>query len=102
MSTEGLSIKITEIESRSKSNSRRLDEVEREQAAIMKLATAVEVLANEQKHQTIATDAIRTQVGKLDAKVESLEGIPAKRWETIMGVIVAGLVGFLLAQLGVV
>ena len=89
--------RLTEVETRSKSNSHRLDKLEESTEAINRLATSMEVMA-ERQEQVVET------VGKLDTKVTLLEEKPAKRWDALVDKIVwavaAALIGFVLAQLG--
>lgn len=89
--------RLTEVETRSKSNSHRLDKLEESTEAINRLATSMEVMA-ERQEQVVET------VGKLDKKVTLLEEKPAKRWDSLMDKIIwavaAALIGFVLARLG--
>lgn len=75
--------RLTEVESRTKSNTHRIDKLEESHEAINRLATSMEVMVSEQKHQTSAIAKIETNVAKLDAKVETIEQKPAKRWESV-------------------
>ena len=93
MTPEEQAGRLAEVEARSKSNTHRIDKLEKSQDALNKLATAVEVMAMEQKHQTTAMEEIKADVAKLDAKVETIEQKPAKRWDGIVEKFVAGLVG---------
>ena len=89
--------RLTEVETRSKSNSHRLDKLEESTEAINRLATSMEVMA-ERQEQVVET------VGKLDTKVTLLEEKPAKRWDSLVDKIIwavaAALIGFVLARLG--
>ena len=89
--------RLTEVEERSKSNSHRLDKLEESTEAINRLATSMEVMA-ERQEQVVET------VGRLDAKVTTLEEKPAKRWDSLVDKIVwaiaAALIGFVSAQVG--
>lgn len=89
--------RLTEVETRSKSNSHRLDKLEESTEAINRLATSMEVMA-ERQEQVVET------VGKLDTKVTLLEEKPAKRWDSLMDKVIwavaAALIGFVLARLG--
>lgn len=104
MTSEETAVKIAAVEHRAESNTRRIDKLEQQTEAIQSLATSVEVMVKEQVHQTEAIERIEKNVEKLDNKVEVLEQKPAKRWEgiveKILGAIAAGIIGFLLAQLG--
>jgi uncharacterized coiled-coil protein SlyX len=89
--------RLTEVESRSKSNAKRIDKLEEQTEAINRLATSMAVMAEKQDETTHI-------VTELDDKVTALEAKPAKRWESIVEkviwAVVAALVGFLLAKIG--
>ena len=89
--------RLTEVEQRSISNTHRLDKLEESTEAINRLATSMEVMA-ERQEQVVET------VGKLDTKVTALETKPAKRWDELVDkavwLVASGLIGFVLAQLG--
>lgn len=96
--------RLTEVESRSKSNTHRIDNLEQSTKAITSIATSVEVMATELKHQTTAMAKIETDVAKLDSKVETMEQKPAKRWEGLVDkalwAIVGAAIAYALAQVG--
>ena len=54
MNQEEMAVKLTEVDARSKSNTHRINELAGQIDAVNRLATAVEVMATEQKHQTTA------------------------------------------------
>jgi hypothetical protein len=89
--------RLTEVESRSKSNTRRLDKLEESTEAINRLATSMEVMVVKQ-------DEVSEAVGKLDKKVTILETKPLKRWdsllETVLTALASAAVGYFLAKLG--
>ena len=89
--------RLTEVETRSKSNSHRLDKLEESTEAINRLATSMEVMAERQEQ-------VADTVGKLDSKVTALEEKPRERWDNLVDKIVwlvaAALIGFVLAQIG--
>lgn len=78
-------VKLTETEDRSKSNSHRIDKLEKNFEALNRLASSVEVLANEQKNMYKKIDSI-------DAKVTDLEKIPSKHWNNAIGYILASVI----------
>ena len=96
MTTEELAIKLTEVDSRSKSNTHRINELSGEIEAVNRLARAVEVMATKQ-------DTMSDTLTRLDGRVETLEAKPAKRWdgivEKLIWLAVSGAVGFLAAQI---
>lgn len=75
---------LTENTQRSKSNSRRIDELERNTEILNKMVSSLKVLANNQHNMSI-------QIEKIDGKVTRLEEAPMKRWHTILGYILSAL-----------
>ena len=75
---------IAENTQRSKSNSHRIDDLEKSGELLHKMVTALEVLATQQKN-------VAEQVEKIDSKVTRLEESPIRRIYTIIGYIVAAL-----------
>lgn len=104
MTTDEMTVRLTEVDARSKSNMHRLDTVEKRVDDLGRLTTAMEVMATEQKHQTAAMSEIKENVASLDTKVEAIEKKPAKRWETVVEKIVIATVSavaaFVLSRLG--
>lgn len=99
MTMEELAVKVTEVDARGKSNTHRINELSGQIDAVNRLATAVEVMATEQRHQTGAIQEVKKDLVALDAKVETLEQKPAKRWDGLVEKVVYGLVGALVAAL---
>lgn len=95
---DGIQALVAEINARCKSNTHRIDDLEADNKALHQLATSVEVLATKQ-------EAIEENVNEIKADVKSLKALPAGRWEglikAVVTAIVAGLVGFALAQAGI-
>ncbi len=90
--------RLAEVEQRCRSNTRRIDALERKEEVLQRLATAVEVLASEQKH-------LQENIDRMSGKIDAIEKKPAKYWEKVMEkavtVLVTAVITFLLAQLGV-
>ena len=105
MTGEEQAVKLAELEQRARSNTRRVEKLELSTSALHKLVTSVELLVAEQGHQTEAMLGIKNDVAKLDSKVETLEGKPGKRWESVVDKVTvaaaAALTGFFLARLGI-
>ena len=97
MNQEEMAVKLAEVEQRSKSNTHRINELAEEIDAENRLATAEEVMATEQKHQTEAMSNIKQSVKDLDKKVDAIERKPGKRWDGIVDKFIGGLVGALAA-----
>lgn len=89
--------RVQAIEDRSKSNTKRLDKLEETTAAINDLATSMKVMVTKQ-------DAMNASVSKLTTDVETLKAEPGKRWKFVIEkaiyFVVAAVVGFILAQVG--
>lgn len=89
--------RITEVEERSKSNTHRIDKIEKRQDDLEKLATSVEKIA-------IREESLENDVKEIKNDVKDIKGVPAKRWETVVTVgltaIVSAIVGFILAKIG--
>ena len=66
--------RLTEVEARSKSNTKRLDEMQPLVEEIHKMSEALVEMTAEQRHTNIT-------VGEIKEKVETLEKEPAKRWK---------------------
>ena len=88
---------LTEVEERAKSNSHRLDEVEKRQDDRDELVSTVKVLA-------VREENVETDVKEIKSDVKSLTNKPAQRWdrmvEKVIWAVVAAVVGFMLAQIG--
>lgn len=89
--------RLTEVEERSKSNSHRLDDVEKRQDNLDTLVGTVKVLA--EREQRVEED-----VKEIKGDVKSLTSKPAKRWDNLINqiitIIVAAIAGFILAKIG--
>ena len=89
--------RLSETESRSKSNTHRLDELERWQHDQHQLISSVAVMAEKQTR-------IEEDVGEMKKDVKSILDKPAKRWESVVTKILTALAGafvaWLLMQLG--
>lgn len=89
--------RLTEVESRSKSNAHRLDDVERRQDNLDELVGTVKALA-------VREESVEADVKEIKADVKEINGKPGKRWESlvekVIWAVVAAVVGFLLAKIG--
>lgn len=89
--------RLTAVEERSRSNSRRLEIVEKRQEEIGELVTSMATMA--QRQETMERD-----VGEIKVKIDAIAAKPGKRWDAIVDKvllgIVAALVAYALAQLG--
>ena len=89
--------RLAEVEQRSKSNSHRLDALEKQTEAVNHLATSVAVMAEKVETTGDKVDGLCNDVKELKAE-------PGKRWETVVKYVVGALcsaaVGYMLAGLG--
>lgn len=94
---EDLAVKYAETEARGKSNTHRLDALEKNQKALNELTTSVKVLATEQS-------TLKTDIGEIKTGLKTLTDKPAKRWEAIVDkaiwAVLGGLLAFALSQIG--
>ena len=104
MNQDEMAVRLTEVDARSKSNTHRIDALEKSTEALNKLATAVEVMAAEQQHQSETMAEIKTDVTALGQKVDAVEKKPGRRWESIVDKLIWAVVGavaaFLLSRIG--
>lgn len=90
--------RLTEVEARSKSNTKRLDELEERQGNLETLASSVSALAAREER-------MESDVKEIKADVKTLAEKPAKRWDAVVDKIVwavlAAVIAFLLGRLGI-
>ncbi len=99
MNEQEMAVKLAEVDARSRSNTHRLDEMEGKVDTLNRLATAVEVMATEQRHQTETMVEIKTDVAALGQKVDTIEKKPGKRWDGMVEKFFYGIVGALATAL---
>lgn len=89
--------RLTEVCERSKSNTKRLDEVEKRQDSLDDLVSTVKVLADREKR-------VEDDVSEIKGDVKEMKEKPGKRWESIVEKIILTIVGaalgFLITRLG--
>ena len=89
--------RLTTVEDRSKSNTKRIDDVEKKQDNLEELVTTVKVLA-------IREETVENDVKEIKSDVKSLKEVPAKRWNSVVEkllLVAAGAVGaFVMSKLG--
>lgn len=86
--------RLTEVESRAKSNTKRLDEHDEAIEKNSELIGAIKELAVETKY-------MRADLNETIAKVNKLESKDGDKWEKFKWLIVAGLVSIVLSYLAV-
>lgn len=104
MTQEDMAAKLAEVDQRSKSNTHRINELSGQIEAVNKLAVSVELLVQENKHQTEAIKGVKDDVAALSGKVEDIEQKPAKKWdsmvEKVAWAVIAAVIAFALARIG--
>lgn len=89
--------RLTEVETRSKSNSHRIDDLEKRQDNFDELVGTVKVLA-------VREENVEIDVKEIKSDVKSLTNKSGQRWDglvdKIIMTIIAALVGFALAKFG--
>lgn len=97
MDEKDIEHRLTEVEGRSKSNTYRLEELEKRQDNLDDLVTTVKVLA-------FREEAVEKDVKEIKSDVKSLTSKPAKRWDNLINqiitIVVAAIAGFILAKIG--
>ena len=97
MELSDLAERISRVEEREKSNTKRIDSLEKQTEAIQTLATNVAVMAEK-------VDGTGRKVDTLVKDVSEIKSAPGKRWqavaEKIIVTVVAAIVGFVLARVG--
>lgn len=82
--------RLTEVEERTKTNSHRLDELERRQDNLDDLVSTVKVLA-------VREEAVENDVKEIKADVKSLTSKPGQRWDSLIDKIIWAVAGAVLA-----
>lgn len=89
--------RLSKVEERAKSNTKRLEEVEERQNNLDDLVASVRVLATREER-------VEKDVTEIKSDVKSIKEKPGKRWETMVDKIVwavlAAVIAFLLGRIG--
>ena len=97
MSEQDIAVKLAEVDQRSRSNTHRLEQVEKKLEDNEQLLTNVALIAQKQ-------NALESDVQEIKSDVKTLTAKPAKRWESIVEkvilTIVAAGITYLIAYLG--
>lgn len=95
---EDLAVKVAEIDQRSKSNTKRLDEMKEKLEDYGEMVSTIKVLANEQGH-------IKDDVSAIKKTVTGLAEKPGKRWDdlvkTVIGIVVGALLALAFTHMGI-
>ena len=89
--------RLTVVEDRSKSNTHRLDELEKRQDDLDELVGTVKVLA-------VREENVENDVKEIKNDVKTLTSKPGQRWENLVSqiitIVIAAVAGFVLAKIG--
>lgn len=80
---------VKRIDAEDNRQNKRIEIIEAKQAQISELVASVQVLA-------VNVENIAKEINKQSQRLDEIEGIPKKRWETIVAALIAGIVGFVL------
>lgn len=90
--------RLTVVEKLAKGNEWRIVDLESDNKALQELSKSVAVMAEQMK-------TMNSKVDSMDTAVKQLQSVPASRWEGLIKAavtaIVAGLVGWAIAQIGI-
>ena len=78
--------RLTMVEDRSKSNTKRLDEMEKRQDNLDELISTVKVLA-------VREENVENDVKEIKSEVKNLTSKPGKRWDNLVNAVVVAVVG---------
>ena len=92
MNHEEMVIALTEVDNRSRSNTRRIEHLEKSTDVLNRLATSIEVMAT--KQETMSDNIV-----KMDEKITTLEEKPGKRWDSLVTAIISSLVGIIIGAI---
>ena len=92
MNEQEMAVKLTEVEERSKSNTHRLDKMEKRQDTLDELAKSMARMDERQNNMD-------GDVKEIKADVKALAEKPAKRWDGLMDKVLWLLVGAAIAAL---
>lgn len=89
--------RLTAVEERSKSNTRRIDEMEKRQDNLDDLVSTVKVLA-------VREETVENDVKEIKKDVKSITEKPGKRWDSLVDKIIwaiaAAFLGYVFGQIG--
>ena len=97
MDEKSVEHRLTEVEGRSKSNSHRLDELERRQDNLDDLVSTVKVLA-------VREENVENDVKEIKNDVKSIKDKPGQRWDSIVDkavwAVLAAVIAYVLGRIG--
>lgn len=90
MNEQEIAVRITDIDARCKSNTHRLDDVERRQDALDSMTASMARMAERQDHMD-------SDVKEIKSDVKTLTERPVKKWDGVVDKVLAALVGAFVA-----
>lgn len=84
--------RLTETEARSKSNTKRIDEIEKRQDDLDELVSSVKVLADREVR-------VEADVREIKEDVKEMKEKPGKRWEGVVTNIIYTVIGIVIAYI---
>lgn len=95
--------RLTEVEARAKSNTHRIDKLEKVTEEIHIMSNTMIQLVEEVKHTNETVASLDKKVDKMDSRVDEMESAPGKEWSnakrTVFNTVVGAVIGFLIAGL---
>ena len=95
--------RLTEVESRSKSNTHRIDKLEKVTEEIHIMSNTMIQLVEEVKHTNETVASLDKKVDKMDSRVDEMESAPGKEWSdakrTLFNTAVGAIITFLITGL---
>ena len=89
--------RLTDVEARCRSNTHRIDDLEKRQDNLDELVSTVKVLA-------VREENVESDVKEIKSDVKELASKPAKRWDSVVDkiimIVIAAVVGYILAHFG--
>ena len=90
--------RLTDVEARAKSNTRRIEDIEKKQSTLERLTTSVALLAEREER-------VESDVKDIKNSVDTLIEKPGKRWDStvdkVVWMILAALIGAALMKIGI-
>ena len=94
---DDINITVAELEARCKSNTHRIDKLERRQDELDSIVRSVALLAQEQEH-------IKSDVAEIKEGIKALQGKAGRRWDAVVDkallAIIGAIVVYVLSKIG--
>nr|DAP39097.1 MAG TPA: hemolysin [Caudoviricetes sp.] len=95
--------RLTEVEARAKSNTHRIDKLEKVTEEIHIMSNTMIQLVEEVKHTNETVASLDKKVDKMDSRVDEMESAPGKEWSdakrTLFNTAVGAIITFLITGL---